>query len=194
MSWPKTINYDKYDHALYSAVHLNHLRCSLGLGIVRVGSAHHVSTPKGHPRSVTSSDLTYTTYRIFDIFTGFLAAGIEYDDYTWKSSMTVPHWHAHVMTPAYDVTDLTYDVIMATVRDFCISSQKYLRYMLKRYFFWSRIERGTRWWRSHVAIWYSFLAIDLQSWKGACFAKFWPLTCHKYVKCWPRVNVLDTIV
>ena len=78
-----------YDHALYTAVQLSHLRCSLGLGIVRVGSAHHVSTPQGHPRSVTSSDLTYTTYRISGIFTVYLAAGIEYDDYLYVKSMPV---------------------------------------------------------------------------------------------------------
>ena len=51
-----------------------------------------------------------------------------------------------------------------------------------------RIERGTRWWRFHAATIDSFDAIDSWSWKIMEFAKIWPLTCHNWVKYWPRTK------
>ena len=51
-----------------------------------------------------------------------------------------------------------------------------------------RIERGTRWWRFHAATIDSFDAIDSWSWKIMKFAKIWPLTCHNWVKYWPRTK------
>ena len=51
-----------------------------------------------------------------------------------------------------------------------------------------RIERGTRWWRFQAATIDSFDAIDSWSWKIMEFAKIWPLTCHNWVKYWPRTK------
>ena len=51
-----------------------------------------------------------------------------------------------------------------------------------------RIERGARWWRFHAATIDSFDAIDSWSWKIMEFAKIWPLTCHNWVKYWPRTK------
>ena len=53
--------------------------CCLGPHIVRDGCAHHISTPQGHPRSVTLVDQTHIPNHIFILFTVFLADGFEYD-------------------------------------------------------------------------------------------------------------------
>ena len=34
----------------------------------------------------------------------------------------------------------------------------------------------------------SFADMDSQSWKIIEFPKIWPLTCHNWVKCWPRTK------
>ena len=51
-----------------------------------------------------------------------------------------------------------------------------------------RIERGTRWWRSHAVTLDSFADMDSWSWKIIEFPKIWPLTCHNWVKYWPRTK------
>ena len=51
-----------------------------------------------------------------------------------------------------------------------------------------KIEWGTRWWRFHAATIDSFDAIDSWSWKIMEFAKIWHLTCHNWVKYWPRTK------
>ena len=51
-----------------------------------------------------------------------------------------------------------------------------------------RIERGTRWWRSHAATIDSFADMDSWSWKIMEFPKNWPLICNNLVKYWPRTT------
>ena len=65
---------------------------------------------------------------------------------------------------------------------------KYSTEMHQKHNILRRIERGTRWWRFHAATIDSFDAIDSWSWKIMEFAKIWPLTCHNWVKYWPRTK------
>ena len=107
----------------------------------------------------------------------------------------VTHPNAHVMTPRYDVTDVTYDVIVATVRDFLE--------------FWAKNvpDRGLKDTSSEAElhgkdVGESFMSLRLTVFeisackveKSADFAKIWHLTCHNQVKYWPRVKNLTTIV
>ena len=45
-----------------------------------------------------------------------------------------------------------------------------------------------RWWRSHAATINSFGDTDSWSWKIMEFPKIWLLTCHNWVKYWPRTK------
>ena len=91
-------------------------------------------------------------------------------------SKLIPHWPAYVMTPKYDVTDLTYDVVRVTAPDCLALWALNIQARLGRHVIWSWNARGTRWWRFHVASLHSFPIIGLRSWNIADFAKMWPLT------------------
>ena len=92
--------------------------CCLVPNIFCVASAHHLWAPQGHPRSVTSVDLTHALNNLFGASLVFFSAGgFEYDAFMWSSSIRIPHWPVHVEASSYDVNDLTYDVIRVTVHD-----------------------------------------------------------------------------
>ena len=57
-----------------------------------------------------------------------------------------------------------------------------------KHFILCKIERGTRWWRSHAAAINNFEDVDSWSWKTMEFPKIWPLICHNWVKYWPRTK------
>ena len=87
-----------------------------------------------------------------------------------------------------DVINLTYDVIEVTryhwwalytlnIQPRCIKTQHSMQH-------WTRKTLV----RFHAATIDSFDAIDSWSWKIMEFAKIWPLTCHNWVKYWPRTK------
>ena len=65
---------------------------------------------------------------------------------------------------------------------------KYSTEMHQNTTFYAELNGGTRWWMFHAATIDSFDAIDSWSWKIMEFAKIWPLTCHNWVKYWPRTK------
>ena len=75
-----------------------------------------------------------------------------------------------------------------TASSMSIIRPKYLTEMHQNISFCAWLNGGTRWWRFQAATIDSFADMDSQSWKIIEFPKIWHLTCHNWIKYWPRTK------